>query len=533
MPTPQIPDELLANIARRAVARMARTDRPFVAERVLGVCAHRVRDRRLKADLLGEAADAQLSRGLAPRHLFHAYAAELTCADVHLKAGRKKEAAASCAKALLLAFHRIAHFDSATSPLADAPARFTAPLRRSRTVKALLSSRTRREPAAPLPTDRPVRLLFAHSGNDNFLPLITRHFTESTGVETRILDTAADPVLAPLAKGMSRVIGRSLGIGADYGHKTEAALRPHLDWADIVFIDWSTAAAAFFTLVDPGTTRIVVRLHSFEAFSYWPQLTGFSRVDDMVFVSEHLRDLAVETIPGLTGPGAPRTHVIDNAVDLPRFARTKQPEARFTLGLIGVGQVAKDPRWALEVLRLLRRRDPRYRLHLIGDLQDPATSPAVERYQTALLKELAPLEAAGAVKQLGQTDDVPTALAEIGTILSTSLRESWHLGLVEGAASSAVPVVRDWPFFAGRPHGARTLFPSDWVVATPAEAAERILAATADEDVWRKAGHDAAMHALAAWDWETVKGRFDRLLLDADCNVSSPVEATLRKADAQ
>ncbi|WP_327246376.1 glycosyltransferase family 4 protein [Streptomyces sp. NBC_01320] len=516
MSTPQIPDEFLAKVARRATARMARTDRPFLAERVLGITAHRVRDRRLKADLLGAAADTQLSRGLVPRHLVQAYGAELACADADLKAGRKKEAAASCTRALQLAFHRAAHFDGYASPLAADPGGFTAPLRRSRTLRAMRSSRTRAEQAVAPPTDRPVRILFAHSGNDNFLPVITGHFAQTTGVETRILDTSADPALAPLANKMGRMAALALGAGAEYGRQAEAVLRPHLDWADVVFIDWSTAAAAFFTLVDPGTTRIVVRLHSYEAFSHWPQLTGFSRVDDVVFVSEHLRDLAVEAVPGLTEPDGPRIHVIDNAVSLPRFTRPKPPEARFALGLVGVGQVAKDPLWALEVLRLLRRRDTRYTLHLVGALPAPDASPAVRRYHDALSEALAPLQAAGAIRLLGPTEDVPAVLAEIGTILSTSLRESWHLGLVEGAASGAVPVVRDWPFFAGRPHGPRTLFPDAWVITTPAEAAERILALTSDEEAWRKAGHEASEHALAAWDWETVKRGFDRLLLGAE-----------------
>ncbi|MEV0091520.1 hypothetical protein [Streptomyces sp. NPDC050738] len=532
MPMPQIPDELLANVARRAIARVPRARRPFIAERIVGVSGHRINDTRLKADVLAEAAEAQLSRGETPRHLIQAYAAELVCADEHFAAGRVKEAAASAAKALLLASHKVAHFNGLSSPLAESPSRFSAPLRRSRTITAVQTRRTRREPAAPLPTDRPVRVLFAYSSNANFLPLITSHFTEHPGTKIRTLDTASDPRLAPLAKGMGRMIERSLGGQAAYGRQAEAVLRPHLDWADVVFVEWSTAAAGFFTLVDPGTTRVIVRLHSFEAFTYWPQITGFSRVDDLVFVSEHLRDLAVEAVPRLKKPGGPRTHVVANAVELPRFALPKPPEARFTIGLVGVGQVAKDARWALEVLRLVRKRDPRYRLQLVGGLPDPESSPATRAYHELFLEELAPLEAAGAVTRVGHTADVPGALTRIGTLLNSSVREGWPLSVVEGAASAAVPVVRDWPFFAGAEHGARTVFPADWVVTTPAQAAERILATTASEEGWRSAGAAAAAHAMAAWDWEAVvSSRFDELLLGAEANVNSPVDDAPGKAE--
>jgi hypothetical protein len=94
-------------------------------------------------------------------------------------------------------------------------------------------------------------------------------------------------------------------------------------------------------------------------------------------------------------------------------------------------------------------------------------------------------------------------------VLSASVRESFHMGLVEGAASAAVPVVRDWPFFPG---AARRLFPQEWVVDGPATAAARILALTQDEQVWREAGKAAARHAVERWDWAVVQRDYERLL---------------------
>ena len=46
-------------------------------------------------------------------------------------------------------------------------------------------------------------------------------------------------------------------------------------------------------------------MHSYEAFTLWPHLMDFSRVDDLVFVSDHLRDLAVAAIPGLQETAPP------------------------------------------------------------------------------------------------------------------------------------------------------------------------------------------------------------------------------------
>ncbi|MFB8025141.1 hypothetical protein ACFQ6U_07255 [Streptomyces sp. NPDC056465] len=526
MQTPRFSDDRLVGLARWATDRMARVKNPVLAERVLGVAGHRIQDSRTRADVLTAGAEARLNLGYVPRHLTQAYAAELACADEHHKAGRRKEAAASAAKALILAFHRVAHLDGLTSPLATEPARFTAPLRRSRVMRALRAPRGRKVPAAAPPSDRPLRLLFLHSANDNFLPVILDRYRRQPDVEVRVLNTAADPVTAPLAKGMGRMIACGIGVRSGYEKQAEEALRPHLDWADVVFVDWCTAAAAFLTLVDPGSARVVLRLHSFEALSYWPHLVDFSRVDDLVFVSEHLRDLALAALPGLREPGAPATHVIDNAVDLTPFPLPKKPDARFTLGLVGVGQVAKDPRWALEVLRILRQKDERYRLRLIGGAMNPEAGPALGRYHSAFAAELEPLTAAGAVHVSGHTEDVATELTEVGLILSTSVRESWHLGLVEGAASGAVPVVRDWPFFADKLHGAHSLFPGAWVVSTPAEAAARILAVNDTEDTWLAAGREASEQAISTWDWGTVGPLFDALLPARQVEI--PAQRTVR-----
>ncbi len=159
-------------------------------------------------------------------------------------------------------------------------------------------------------------------------------------------------------------------------------------------------------------------------------------------------------------------------MELEKFVRPKEDDARFTLAVVGASKIVKDPRWAIDVVRHLRKHDERYRLLLIrSKFQD--TSAATHEYAEALEQDLAELEPIGAVVPMKHTDDVPAALQEVGVVISSSVRESFHMGLVEGVASGALPVVRDWPFFPG---AARRLFPEDWVVDTPEQAAERILA---------------------------------------------------------
>ncbi|MGW6459266.1 glycosyltransferase, partial [Streptomyces sp. NPDC055078] len=508
---PGLPDGVRFKLARRVGDGMRKANRPGGAVLALTSAAQRTRDPRHHAELFGEAARLDLARGQVPDRLMDAVRAELACADSLLAAGKRKEAAASVMRAMGLAFHRVLHFDRTDSPLADAPDSYPAPLWNSTAVQELSRTAGRGTPAGAPPAGRPLRLLFAVRRNDHFLGEIRDRYEGHPDVEVRTLDVADDPALGKLTA--DRLAAFRLGGEPAVGELLEEHLRPHLEWADTVFVDWMTVPAALFTAVDPGTTRIVVRLHSYETFSAWPYLTDFSRVDDLVFVGAHLRDLTVTAVPALRGPDAPRLHVIPNAMDLAGYDLPKDADARFTLALIGISAVAKDPRWAIRVLRLLRASDERYRLLLIGSDVDAKLSAAAKAYAREYERELADLESAGAVRRLGQLDDVPGALTGVGVILSSSVRESFHCGFVEGAASGAVPVGRDWPFFSGRPANARTLFPGDWVVGSPEEAADRVLALTGSDEVWRKQARMASEYAIATWDWPVVAEAFDRLLL--------------------
>jgi hypothetical protein len=510
---PGIPDRFRSRLGVRIHISLVRAGRPALAVRTSVATANRMRDPQMRADLLHRQALAELWAGRQPLRLRDAIEAELDVADSFVKRKDARRSAAALSKAMMLAAHRVLHFDRLCSPLADDPEGFLAPFRRSQAARAIEVPRGRAVPHAPNPQGRPLRLLIATLINDHFLSEIKQHYESLPGVEVRFLDLNESPGHQWLNRSGLAIMEHALGGPSSFPSEAEDRLRPHMEWADTVFIDWCLSPAAMFTVNDPGTTRIIIRLHSMEVFSLWPHLVDFSRVDDVVFVSDHLRDLSTAVLPQLTGPAAPTLRVISNAMDLRGFQRPKPDAARFNLGMVGISSVAKDVRWALDVLRLVRQQDPRYRLLLIGSDLNPRPSQAARHYHRQLRRDYAELEPSGAVQRLGQTHDVAAALENVGVILSTSVRESFHCGLVEGAASGAVPVVRDWPYFARLPHSARTLFPPDWVVETPEEAAKRILAVTATVDGWREEGLAAARHSIDTWDWTVTQRLFDEMLL--------------------
>lgn len=498
--------------ARRVSLALLRRGQPARADRVVSRALKRLRSPRLRADLLGDITNAALGEGQLPALAKDAYAAELAVADLHLAGGRRQEAAESFVEAARVAFHRVLHFDHLTSPLAADPAGYTAPLRASKTAQALSAPRGRATPARTPPHTRPTRLLIATRTNAYFLTEIRDYLTDHRDFEVQFVDFGPIADLDAFARNPTAIAAQILDPTPAVSSLLEERLRPHVDWADVVFVEWCASLAVLMTLIDPGDTRIVVRLHSYEAFTQWPHLVDFTRVDDLVFVSDHLREMAASAIPALSHPDASRTHVLPNAVALREYVRAKPDAARFILALVGWSQIAKDPQWAIDVLRLLRAQDDRYRLLLIGPGFAEGHSAATRAYGEVLKREIAALEKEGGVTQFGYTDDVAAALVDVGVILSSSVRESFHAGLVEGAASGAVPIVRDWPFFAGKAQSVRQLFPPEWVVGTPEEAAARILETTASDAAWRSAGSAASDHVIGQWDWDRVKLDYAALL---------------------
>ena len=511
---PGLGDGRRVHLANQVIERLTKLKLRADANGVRAVVSSRL-PADASASWLVKSADDEFKKGRIPTFLKVAAEAELARADRALALGDVVEAGKAVSRTVLMLFNRAAHIDSLMSPAVRDPEAFLAPLHRSAAGKVLAAPRGRRTPAAPPPTGRKHRLLLVTRQNEYFLTEIKARYEQHPDFEVRHLDLAGEES-DPLTWYTGQIIRNKLAGQSQEGEQLKEWMTPHLEWADTVFVDWCLGHAAMLSAVDPGTARIIVRLHSYEAFTAFPHLLDLSRVDDLVFVSEPLREFTMAAVPRLRQPGAPRTPVVTNAVRLDRYRRPKTAEARFALGLVGLKAIAKDPLWAFEILREVRRRDDRYQLVLIGSDVDGSPNKMAANYQARYEAELSELEAEGAVRRVGQTDDVAAALTDVGVILSTSVRESFHQGLIEGAASGAVPVVRDWPFFAGRGPGAHSIFPADWIVTTPAEAAERILKQNASEETWRKAGDAAADHAMATWDWSVTQAQYDRLLLHPD-----------------
>lgn len=394
-----------------------------------------------------------------------------------------------------LLFEPSQHTSVPSTPLVESPDRYLARLHRSRLHQLITAS------------DAPA-LLSPKGGPTGRAVLLTGAFPKFFDVllDALRLDHTVDRIDLSSSESRFRNVMMdpttfSLLLHAAQGRTTDLLDRSHtslLASADVVVADWADKGLALASRVVPAGTRLLARVHGSDTLSPWVHLIRWDRVDGVIAPSTHL----ARALRAAVGPAMEHVpiHVVPNPVDTSRFALNKTAAARRTLGLVGWALRVKDPTFALDVLARLRAEDPNWRLRLVGaDFWNGARQVEKDHGQAFRVRS-AHRDVAGAIDYVPFTNDISSVMADIGWSLSTSLRESFHLGLFEMAASGAVPVVRDWPVYVSAA-GAESLVPPAWVVSTPDAAVARILEVDADWETERLTARD---HVVTRYDRDLV-----------------------------
>ncbi len=449
----------------------------------------------------------------------------LNVADAALSDGDLREAAELGSVAYALLFHQQLHTAVESTPLVTMPSQFLAAMRNSRLGRVLATTPPpehtvggqtyddesgERAEATPSPTPeesldeelpsttpRALRVTMLPGAYSNHAVPLVEALREDPRAELTVLQPA------------TRAFGGLMIDTPIIQHRLEHALglRPTVDLgvepdevaavrdADVVVADWADKGCVWASTVVRPESRFIVRVHSVDALSAPAHLVDWGRVDDLIFVSEHIRDV----FSSILGDRLDhiRKHVVTNIVPLQKFSAPLLPDATRTLGMVGWAQVVKDPAFALDILELLVQDDPSWRLRLIGADFGSHHAAHAQRYAEEFRQRALSANLVDHIDYVGFTTDLPEHLRHVGYILSTSLRESCPVGALEGTAAGAFPVVREWPAFSPY-EGAKRLFPAANVVNTPAEAADLI----------RRVANEADRRAAVAHVHEQMADRF-------------------------
>jgi len=218
-----------------------------------------------------------------------------------------------------------------------------------------------------------------------------------------------------------------------------AEITEAVKWADIVWLEWANELAVEVTNKLPmiENKRVICRLHSYEAFDGFIPKVNWDRVDDLIFVAEHIKRHALILRPALKEQ-VKRIHVIPNGLSPERFELKKRAPGK-NLAFVGNVNYKKGPMLLLHAFRELLKHDSGYRLFVAGRFQDKRYA----LYFDQMIRELA-LEKNIVLD--GWVDDISGWLDDKQYIVSSSLLESQGVGIMEGMLHGLKPVIHN---FAG------------------------------------------------------------------------------------
>lgn len=258
----------------------------------------------------------------------------------------------------------------------------------------------------------------------------------------------------------------------DHNQHDQAHSASLLDEAEVIFCEWGLGNAVWYSNHVTSAQKLVVRVHSQELRRDYLSKINHENVDKFIFVGELVRRAAVES----HGIPEEKTSVIPNAVNIERLSLPKTEDAKFNIGMVGIVPRTKRLDLALDVLEEVRRQNDRFRLFIKG--KQPHDYPWLTKIDSEMayydeqyrrIEEIN-TRSPGAITFDPFGTDMEEWYRKIGSVLSVSDFESFHLTLADGAASLAAPYSLAWP-------GADLIYPREWLHTSTHSIAVSILQA--------------------------------------------------------
>lgn len=233
-------------------------------------------------------------------------------------------------------------------------------------------------------------------------------------------------------------------VNRNYLKEIDPVFFEKLENADIVFCEWGNETAVFLSKFAPPNTKIIVRVHSYEVFTFWHLFINLGGVDGFIFVAPHIKDIFLKNASSIHYDREMNNHieVFPNVKDYSFITTEKDKESAFTLGLAGFNKINKGLIRALEILKKLHTEDNRWRLRLAGN--HFVTDSLDYGYWKNVCEPYILDNNLQEVVIFDGYQNIPQWLKGIGFILSVSDREGTHEALVEGVSSGSIPLIVDW-----------------------------------------------------------------------------------------
>lgn len=240
-----------------------------------------------------------------------------------------------------------------------------------------------------------------------------------------------------------------------------------MKWGDVCWFEWCDELVIYGSHHKQEGIKIICRLHSYEAFTPYPNLVDWENVDYTIFVAEHIRTTVLKS----TSIAPERTGVIQNGVHMDKFNFSMRSKG-FNIAYAGYINYKKGPMLLLQTIKAITENDDRYRLFIAGEFQDL-------RYVQYFRQMLDQMKLNKNVFYEGWQSDLNSWLEDKHYILCTSVLESQGMGIMQAMSKGIKPVVHNFV-------GAKEIYPESYVWNTTAEACRMVFSEEYNPIEYRK-----------------------------------------------
>jgi len=239
-----------------------------------------------------------------------------------------------------------------------------------------------------------------------------------------------------------------------FNPKNEGELLDAHEWADVSWFEWCEKLAFFGTQMLPSKSKVIVRLHRYEAHTYWPYRMDWSRVDCLILIGNPaIRKLLTSRIPGLESQT--RVEDIANGVELDCFELGEKDYRK--VAFVGPINNKKGIALLLQAISAIKKAFPEFKFYLRSEFQ-PGEKEIEEYFKYYV--DSANLTDSIVLDQ-NKKDKAAMALwyKDKGFYLNTSIVEGCPVSPVEAAATGSIPLIHSWP-------GVNKFFPGELIWST-------------------------------------------------------------------
>ncbi len=236
----------------------------------------------------------------------------------------------------------------------------------------------------------------------------------------------------------------------------ELEVKSSIEWADIVWLEFANDISSYVTnsISSIQQKTVICRIHSYEVLEGSLSFIDFSKIDMVIFVADHVRNIAFESYPSIKNEN--KTVVIHNGVNLAQFSHAERTPG-FNIAAVGDINYKKNPAMWVEIMSRLVKINPKYKLNIAGNIQEL-------RFKYYLEDIIHKLGLERNIIFHDRVEDIPEWFEResINYLLTTSVFESFGYSIAEAMAMGYKPLIHNFP-------SAYDNWPSDCVFSTTDE----------------------------------------------------------------